>query len=244
MAVALGVSLAGAISVQAQAPAPAPAPAPAEPKWESSAGLGFSLTRGNSKNLLFTANVASQKKWDNNEVRLGANGAYGESDSIKNTEQVLGFAQYNRLFTERAYGYLRLDALHDSVADIEYRFNFSPGVGYYFIKNQTTSLSGEVGPGFIHEKLGGDDRSYMTLRVAERFEHKFNERVRMWQSLEWLPQVDNFNNYILNSEIGVAASLTDNLSLKVFAQDVYDNEPAPNRKKNDLRLVTGIDYKF
>jgi putative salt-induced outer membrane protein YdiY len=62
--------------------------------------------------------------------------------------------------------------------------------------------------------------------------------------VEYLPQVDRWGNYIINSEIGVDTALTKKTSLKVFAIDSYDNEPAPGRKKNDLKLVTAIGYKF
>lgn len=240
----LGAAAAAAVGTYAQAPA-APAPAPeAPPKWETSAAAGFTLTQGNSDSVLFTAQVLSQKKWDQNEVRLGADATYGETEDVKSADAVHGFGQYNRLFTERTYGYVKLDALHDAIADIEYRFMLSPGAGHYFIKNQTTTLSAEVGPGFIYEKQGDDSRGYITARLAERFEHKFNENVRLWQSIEFLPQVDDLNNFLLNAEIGVEAKLTQKLSLKVFAVDNYDNEPAEGRKENDIKLVTAMAYTF
>lgn len=243
----------GAIQSSAQEtlPAPAPAPAPAagelaakEPLWETSAALGLSLTRGNSETLLFTANILSEKKWDGNEMRLGADATYGEDHDVKNAESVHGFGQYNRLFTERAYGYARLDALHDAVADVEYRVTLSPGAGYYFIKNERTSLSGEIGPGIVFEKQGDDSSEYLTLRIAERFEHKLNDRVKLWQSVEFLPQVDDFSNFIINAEVGIDTTLTKKLSLRVFALDTYDNEPAEGRDENDFKLVTALAYKF
>src|SRR4029079_1855966 len=141
-----------------------------ETNWVSSAALGLSLTRGNSKTLLATANVLSEKKWSQNEIRLGADGTYGEDHDVKNSESIHGFGQYNRLFTDRFYGYLRLDALHDAVADVEYRVTLSPGVGYYFIKNPETTFSGEFGPALIMEKQGRDSREYVSLRIAERSE--------------------------------------------------------------------------
>ncbi len=119
-----------------------------------------------------------------------------------------------------------------------------PGVGYYFIKDDKTRLSGEVGPGFIFERQGGVNDSYLTLRLAERFEHKFTAKTRLWQSLEFLPQVNDFKNYIINAEIGLETDLTDKMSLRTFLQDTYDNVPAPGRKKNDLQLVTASAYKF
>ena len=216
-----------------------------KPEWETSAALGLTLTRGNSDTLLFTGNILSAKKWDEHEMSLGADATYGEIESEKNAESLHGFSQYNRLFSERAYGYARLDGLHDSIAGIEFRFTLSPGVGYYFIKKENTKLSGEVGPGFVYEKEGGNTpRGYFTLRLAEKFEHKLNDRARIWQSLEILPQVDDYENFIANFELGIESSLTEKLSLRAYIQDTYDNEPADGRKRNDLKLVTALAYKF
>jgi putative salt-induced outer membrane protein YdiY len=216
----------------------------APPKWESSAAAGFTLTQGNSDSVLFTAQVLTQKKWDIHEVRLGADVTYGETDDVKSADAAHAFGQYNRLFTERFYGYGRIDALHDAVADIEYRFLLSPGVGYYLIKNATTTLSVEGGPGFIFEKQGGEETGYVTARLAERLEHKFNENVRLWQSVEFLPQVDDLDNFLINAEIGVEAKLTERFSMKVFAVDNYDNEPAEGRESNDIKVVTALAYTF
>ncbi|MEO5803830.1 MAG: DUF481 domain-containing protein [Verrucomicrobiota bacterium] len=234
-----GVFAAAVCTVSAQAPT-----AEKIPGWDTSAALGFTLTRGNSDTLLFTGNIISGKKWDQNELAFGADATYGENNSVKNAESLHGFGQYNRLFSERAYGYLRLDGLHDDIADIEYRFTLSPGVGYYFIKEETTRLSGEVGPAFIYEKQGDDTRGYFTLRLAERFDQKLNDRTKIWQSVEILPQVDDIENYIVNAEIGIETGLTPKLSLRTYLQDTYDNEPAPGREKNDLKLVTALAYKF
>jgi putative salt-induced outer membrane protein YdiY len=231
----------GLVACCAQAAAPKEEP---KDKWETAAAVGATVTRGNSDTLLLTANILSARKWDRNEMRLGADGTYGETEDVKNTESLHGFAQYNRLFTERIYGYLRFDALHDAIADVDYRLTLSPGVGYYFIKTAQTTLSGEVGPGFVYEKQGNDETGYVTLRIAERFEHKLNERVRIWQSIEFLPQVDNFDNFLINAEIGVDTGLTEKLFLSVFAVDTYDNEPAPGRDQNDLKLVAALKYKF
>jgi putative salt-induced outer membrane protein YdiY len=215
-----------------------------EGKWESSAGIGLTLTSGNSDTVLVTGNAQTSRKWDQNELRLGVEGGYGEVEGDRNIDYVRGFGQYNRLFNERLYGYVRADALHDAIAEVDYRVTLSPGLGYYFIKEEKVTLSGEVGPGYVFEKVDGDENDYLTLRLAERFEWKISKTARLWQYLEYLPEVDDFENYIINGEIGVAADITKNLALKVYLQDTYDNMPAPGREENDLKLVAGIDYKF
>lgn len=230
--------------------------------WEGTASVGLTVTRGNSENVLFTANAKMARKGPLNEIAFGADGAYGEStttskrDSVtflktenttKNANFMHGFFQYNRIFDEQLYGYVRLDALHDDIADISYRIALSPGLGHYFIKKPNTRLSAEVGPGVILQRTSGAEANtdvYATLRVAERFEHKFNDSVKMWQSLEFLPQVDRFGNYLINFEIGAEAALTKSVSLLTYLQDNYDNEPAAGRKNNDLKLVAAIGVKF
>jgi putative salt-induced outer membrane protein len=213
-------------------------------KWEKSAAIGLTLNKGNTDNLLFTADVLATRKWISDELSLGASGSYGEDDGEKNNETVKGFAQWNHLLTERFYTYVRADALHDAIADVEYRVTLSPGVGYYFIKQENMHLSGEVGPGVVFEKQGGVEKTYFTARVAEKFDYKFNDRARLWQMVEFLPQVDNLDNYIINAEIGVEAALTKKTALRAVVQDTYDNQPAPDRKKNDLKLVTSVVMKF
>lgn len=236
--VALGVIC--QLDLRAQS-APAAAPSPA---WESSAFMGLTLTSGNSDSVLVTANAKTSKKDKQNEWAFGADGSYGENDSEKNSETLHGFGQYNRLFNDRLFGYLRLDALHDGIADVDYRITVSPGIGYYLIKKQTTSLAVELGPGYVFEQRGGQDDSYATLRVAERFEHKLSDRARVWQSAEFLPDVGDFENYVVNFEAGIAASITKNMELSIVLQDNYVNQPAAGRKCNDVKLISGVTYKF
>ena len=82
------------------------------------------------------------------------------------------------------------------------------------------------------------------MRIAEKFEHNFNDRAKLWQSLEILPQIDKFKTTLINAEIGMETGLSTNFSLRTYLQDTYDTEPAPGREKNDLKLVAAIAYKF
>jgi putative salt-induced outer membrane protein len=214
--------------------------------WEHSIGLGLTVTEGNSDTVTAYANWLSARKWEKNELRFGADGTYGETEGEKTAQSAHGFGQYNRLFgtEDRFYFYMRIDGYHDDIADIDYRVTISPGVGYYFIKNARTTLSGEVGPGYVFEKKGGETDDYATVRFAERFEHKFNDRVRLWQSLEFLPQIDDWENYVINAEIGVDTAMSKALSLRVFIQDTYTSQPADGREENDFKFVTALQYKF
>jgi len=232
---------------------PAPAPAPATPAavemakkypWVSSVSAGLTITRGNSHTLLYSAALATDKKTLDNEYSLGASGAYGSQNSIQTVNNYGGFAQWNHLFTERFYDYVRADANRDVIADLDYRFNLGPGVGYYLIKQTNTTLSVEAGAGYQYEHLGGEYNSFATARLAEKFEHKFSDRARLWQSAEFLPQVNKLQNYAINFELGMEASITKTFSLKTTLVDTYQSEPAADHYRNDIKLISGVSYKF
>src|SRR4051812_7407054 len=81
--------------------------APPEPRWDSSAAAGLTLTRGNSDTLLATVNLQTQKKTTIHEFIFGADAAYGESNGTVDNNTLHGFGQYNYLFTDRTYGGVR-----------------------------------------------------------------------------------------------------------------------------------------
>ena len=243
---------AGVAIAQAEPPAPTAAtvPAPVATGWKSSAAAGLTLTRGNSDTTLATLRATTTKKWEQNELTLTADGAYGLSKVDGKTSQtadsIHGFVQYNRLFNERLYGYLRAEGLHDEIAAVRYRFTLAPGAGYYFIKEKKMDLCGEVGPGYVYERLGNANDSFVTLRFADKFHRELSDRARVWQTAEWLPQADKLDNYVINAETGIEADLTADkkLSLRALLQDSYSSQPASGREKNDAKIVTAIAYKF
>ena len=225
-----------------------PAPTVAAPEvkypWESHADAGLTITSGNKDTVLGTIALGTARKTPKNEYTFEADGGYGKADDTVNQNYLHGVGQWNHLFSERAFSYVHVEGMHDEVASIDYRLSISPGAGYYLLKETNTTLAVEVGPGFVSQRLGGETKNYATLRLAERFEHKFSANTRVWQSAELLPQVDRWQNCIVNAELGAEASMTSNLSLRVVLSDTYNTEPAFNRKRNDIKLVSSLSYKF
>jgi putative salt-induced outer membrane protein YdiY len=218
--------------------------APAKNPWQSSVSAGLTLTRGNSQSMLFSADYLTVKKTPFNEYSLGLAAAYGNQNDQETVNNYKAFGQWNHLFSERFFGYLRGDALRDVIADLDYRFTVGPGLGYYLIKATNTTLAAEAGVTEEFENLGGKDDAFTTVRLGERFERKFSDRARLWQTIELLPQVDKLDNYVVNFQIGIEASISKSFSLKTYLDDSYQNRPAAGRLKNDAKIVSGVTYKF
>jgi putative salt-induced outer membrane protein YdiY len=213
--------------------------------WSGTITLGLTATAGNVDSVLVTSKVISERKTQRNDLKLNADGAYGEADSVKNAECLHGSAQDNQTFIDDTwYGYGRGEALHDGIADVDYRITTGGGVGYYFIKSKMTTLSSEAGPAFQTEKLDDEYNNYPSARVAENFERKIDDHARVWENFEVIPPLTVPDAFLINAEIGVETPLTRKLSLQTYVDDNFANVPAPGYKPNDVRLISGIVFKF
>lgn len=220
-------------------------PKPDPTRWKTTAALAAAMTRGNSETASLGGSVDALKKWDKNELGFGAGFVYGEESGRVTAASATGYGQYNRLFSDRVFGYGRVDVFHDDVASIAYRVTFSPGAGYYFIKNDKITLNGEVGPGYVLEKFHNQDQEdYLTLRLAENFTWQISETSRLWQSAVYNPKVDEWDNFFFEAEVGVATKITKSLDLRVVANYNHRSHPAADRKKDDFRLLAGVGYTF
>jgi len=221
------------------------APAPETQRWVSSIALGVAVTGGNSDTSLFTGRFETKRVWEQDELNYFLEFAYGKNDGVENQNTAHTALNWKHTLKDPWYFSATADLLHDSVADLAYRLTLGPAIGYYFIKNDATKLSGEFGPAYVRKDLYGtpaDD--FIALRFGEKFEHKFNDSVRMWQSLEVTPEIGDFENFQATFEIGVESALSKTLALRVVGQDRYDNQPAAGNRRNDTSLVASIAYKF
>ena len=214
-------------------------------EWTSSFDLGVSYTSGNSENLLVTASLTVDKEFgDNNEFFANITYAYGEDDDTTTTDEILLTASWKKLFDPKNYAGIRLDGRHDSLADIDYRVGITPLIGHYFVRTEDKQLSVETGMGYTWEEQGGEEDNFLNLYFGQRFEIWVTDYTRVFQSFSFFGPVDDFSDYRLIGELGLETYLSQDLSFKVFVQDKFENTPAAGREQNDIKVISGISYKF
>ncbi|MCO5044350.1 MAG: DUF481 domain-containing protein [Verrucomicrobia bacterium] len=211
---------------------------------ENSIAIGVTMTDGNSDTLLGTASYLHERKGDDYALRLGLDGAYGETDDERTAENVKGVAEYRRLLSERAYLLGNLTALYDDIADVDYRAVLAIGPGYYLLKDDAATLSVDAGPAYIREKVGGETRDEFALRFGERYERKLSETAKVWQALEYLPLAKDFDDYLLNAEVGIEAAVNNSVSLRLVVKNAYDSTPAEDREKSDTTVIGALAYQL
>ena len=229
--------------------------------WTTALNAGLTMTDGNSETMAANVGLTTEGVKDGlGSVIAGADFNYGEStvsstatdpatgeSVVTETEETTvenakAFVSVKKTLSAKTFAYLDGSVLYDDVALIDYRATLGPGLGFYLVKNDKRQLSLEAGPSYVWEKVDGASNDYLALRFAERYSCQATKTAKLVQSLEYLPEAEDFDNYLLTAEVGVEAAMNDHLSLRIVLQDKYDSTPAPGAERNDLSLIAGLGF--
>ena len=210
---------------------------------------GLIINDGNTENTqAYAALISEVEKEDLGSIRMGIEGNYGESTVDDETEitseNAKIYAGAKKTLSERTFLASDFSALYDSVAEIDYRAVVSIAPGTFITKNESTKISVEFGPAYVWEDVADISDDYAALRLAQRFDHRFSETAKIWESIEYIPELEESDRYLIMAEIGAEAALNAHLNLRVVLQDRYDSEPGEGLESNDLSLISGISVSF
>lgn len=213
--------------------------------WKQSLSLGMNIARGNTETTQFNTRYDARKKnkKDSYSFKVAAN--FGEDKVKKNTDNYLVGAQYNRIISYRYFWLVNTSYEVDHIADLDYRYQISPGLGYKIINKEKNEWDIETGLGYQTEKydLEGSEGS-VAYRFAEKWNYEINKNSSLWHSAEISGRFDENDDYIIKAVLGVQSKIAGNLSLKSFIKEKYTNVPARRKKKNDLSFNTVLVYNF
>ncbi len=215
--------------------------------WDAAALVGFNLTQGNSDTILLNLGVKASVDEGEDLWDLGMSFGYGEDEDRNDpdTDKVSkndfrANARYDHLLNDGLYLGGGTKFLFDEVADIDYRSNLDPTVGYFFLRDNSFKLRLEGGPSYVFEKVSGEENDYLSPRVANRFDWAISCTSKLFQQAEVLFDASDSNNYIVNAEIGVEAALSTDLALVILIRESFDNRPAEGKEKDDLAVISSL----
>jgi len=218
--------------------------------WQSSVAVGAVVNSGNSENMTVNGALAGSVETDANELRLGVEANYGEAEVEQgdgtvidetNTQNGRAYVNYKQKL-DRLYAYSDNSVFHDEIADIDSRLILGLGGGVYVVETENTKIGLEAGASWIREDLADDDDSFWAARFAGRLDEVLSETAKLWAAVEYLPETDDFDNYLLNAEAGLEAALNSHLSLRLVVQDRYDSVPPAGKEDNDVSVVSQLVY--
>jgi len=218
--------------------------AAADVSWGTSLDFGVSYATGNTENLFITASLNMNREIGRDTHLFNLTFAFGESDSETTANEILASYAWKRLITDRTYAGLRADIRQDELADIDYRASLTGLYGVHLIKGEKENLSIEGGFGYTVEQQGGERDDFVNVYVGQNYEKWINSETRVYQSFSYTAPLEDLADYSLIGEVGMETTLTENMNLKVYVQDRYEAEPASGLENNDLKIISGVSYKF
>ncbi len=217
--------------------------------WETTVSAGLNVTSGNSDSTVANAGVTAVRTQGPHVTRLLAEANYGESktdgDEQTTADNIKGGLNYKYSFNG-SFVYSDNSVFRDTVADLDLRLILGLGGGYHLITSETAKLDVELGAAYIREERAddtGDDS--VAFRAAARHDQAISETAKLWAAVEYLPQADDFDIYLVNSEAGVEAVLSQRiqLNLRMVLQHRYDSNVPEGRENSDLALISALVYK-
>lgn len=225
---------------------------PEKTKWAGSVVAGAVLTRGNTESSTASVGAEATRRTDNDRISLGA-GYYFASQRDNNTGDSSTIAdnwflkgKYDYFFTKKFYGYANMKYEKDRIADLDMRLTPGVGAGYQWIETPDLNFYTEAGLTYVHEVYTDPDdtRDYMAARVAYHLDFALNSYVKGFHNMEVIPNVEDIDAFLVSTDLGLRAALTERIFIEGKAQLNFNSQPADNREKKDLRYTLGVGWTF
>ena len=214
-----------------------------ERSWENTAELGFVTTTGNTQTENLTFKNTFTYSWEKTSLKLEASMLNAEQTSRdarnvggslvvdetteKTAESYRLSGKVRRDLRERLFTYGAASWERDVFAGIDSRYVIGAGLGYKALTLPKHELSLEAGADYTDEQAVGDadSETYAGARAAGDYLWKFSETAKLSQELELLYNLEESDDYRINSVTSVTAALTSRLALKTSYTLKYDNQP-------------------
>jgi putative salt-induced outer membrane protein YdiY len=220
---------------------------PKPPKiWSGNFDLGLNGSEGNSNQFNFRFNVLGERKTADTQLTLRLNYVKTEAQSTETANRLFFDGRNEWLCVGSPWSYyLHETTEYDEFRTYDFRVAMDAGVSYQFLDSDKSSLKGRFGPSTSREVGGTDDEWVPELAFGTQFEHALNDRHQIVTSIDYFPDVTDFNSFRVNSQASwqVTVDQANNLSVKFSVVDRYDSTPN-GVFPNDLDYAVTLVYSF
>lgn len=207
-------------------------------KWSYRAGVDISGEDGNSED--FATSIQAEAKLEGPHDRLVLYGSYKykETDSVSSEDEQIGGAKYTNFFTERWGWFMREEIERDVFEGIDFRSTTAGGLVYKFIDQERLYLEGSAGLSYRFEDYTDpalDSEDFPGLDFGLDLSWQFADWGRLVSSVDYIPSIDDFGDYLINHESGVDIPLgtADNWFMRFGLSNEFNSNPEAGREKLD-----------
>lgn len=230
---------------------PAGAQAKAPPPSEFNTDLGFVSVSGNTSITTLSLGEKWIRRMTRWEFRQELGAVYGKTDGAETSNLWKASLRGDYGLGVRLALYARTAFDRNKFAGVTSRFAEGLGLVAKLAATDINQLNIEGGFELTQQNnLDGTSDSFTSLRGATTWKHMFSANAYFFQGIEFLPNLDDGEDYRVNSETTVVAPLSSHVAMKASYQLRFDNLPSLNAagtaplRKSDRILSTGIQVTF
>jgi putative salt-induced outer membrane protein len=248
-----GVLVAGPATAQTSPPADS-AKAKGPPFITVHTDLGYVNTSGNTE--VQTLNFTDQAVMNTspvNKITQTFSVVYGTNQNKVQTSLWNAGIKDEYSFTKTigVFGLFNWD--RNTFAGIDYRYEEGAGVAFTPINSPHNRLEFDLGFSYfeVHstftDSLGmlrDSSDNYAALRTSVVYRHTIVKDTYLQQSVEGIPDLENEEDYRVNSQTDVVAPLSKHIAVKLGYTIRYANLPPPGFKTTDRLFTSDLQFTF
>lgn len=203
--------------------------------------VGLVNTAGNTD--LTTINVGEEVGWRHDRLALGQTFAvvYGRSEGQITSSLWQAGLRADYSLSDRVAAYAATGYHRDRFAGIARRFEEGAGVAVKLARGPRDVVETETGLSLVQQRsTTATDDDFVSARGAVTYAHHFTGTTYLQQVLEGIANLENGDDFRVNSETSVVAPLSGSLALKVGYVIHYDHLPEPGFRATDRLLTSGL----
>lgn len=212
--------------------------APAKKRLKAEAELSYVDTSGNSE--VTTLSAKNKMTYDFTDTLSGTwkmSALNSKSEGERSNESYASELRLDYALSAKAFTGFLAGWKKDRYAFLDAQYYGGVFVGYNFFDGPAHFVKSEAGLDYVSDKFYDDpdtplidesktDRDYVRGRVFSLYEYHINEKTKFSQSVEYLHDFDESENYNINTVTAFITALSDILSLKTSYEVQYDHMPA------------------
>lgn len=218
----------------------------AHAEFTSEDEITFITSGGNTNNKTYEFSSKNSYQWPKNKITLSGSYSYGESDEIVDDENWNALLRFDHDLSSRLDLFFADYIESDRFKGFWTRNNIDAGLQYKLVQKEKFKAVVEAGFRYTRENFVQDepDNHEQKLRFYGETSYEFNKGMNFKYWLEYIPSLENSDNYIVNMEPSLLMLINKTLSLKTGVKWEYENEPVDARDQHDYKTTISLIAKF
>jgi len=231
--------------------------------WHGNVNVAYNSARGNTHEDSAAVIANINRRWEKDRLAVDFGYYYSktgmaDSDPQKTEDRWEVEAKHDHFWLPKVYHYEDFRWERDMMQLLESRYRLGAGGGYQWLDNSVFASTGkwnfnqELGVNWVkedYEDIDDDDEKkngFCALRYGHHFGYipKWVDTVEIFHNLEILPEVDEWDKFLAKADVGFSTKIVYNIDLLAKIEYDFNSKPANDRKKEDIRYIVGLGYKW